>query len=248
MTTIIETHCPWHLGDNIINFIFFYKIKEFIEANNIIIHYYCLNEYHNNLLDFNCSENIKILNHEHKGHLLWQGGIKHGGYTPQCSYIEDTLCGMFNIFLNKYLIPIQVDSFEYKDDDLFNRYVCLDDKYKNINVLIINSNPRSGQYHYNKPQWDNFISKLNNKYIVGTTEKVNDNIISLHDVSVKNIAAIALNVKIIIGINTGPFVPLFNTDILNHVDVIYVFGSKDYPLKTRKMQPKNDIEELTFLL
>ena len=155
---------------------------------------------------------------------------------------------MFNIFLDKYKIPISVFSFEYKDDDLFQRYNNLHDIHKNINILVINSSPQSGQYNYNKPQWDNFITKLNNKYIVATTEKVNDSIISLHEMSVKNIASIALNVKIIIAINTGPFIPLFNTDILNHVDVIYVFGSNDYPVKTRKMQPKNDIEELSFLL
>ena len=243
MATIIEARNVYHLGDSIINFIFFYKIKDFIEANNIIIHYYCGNKYHKNLLDFKCSENIKIFDYENKGHVLWQGGD-----TPKCSYIEDTLCGMFNLFLQKYQIPISVDSFEYKDDDLFKRYDDLDDIHKHIDILIINSYPYSGQYNYNKSQWDNFISKLNNKYIVATSEKVNDSIISLHEISVKNIAAIALKVKIVIAINTGPFIPLFNTDILNHVDVIYVFGSEDYPLKTRKMQPKNDIEELSFLL
>ena len=245
---IIEINCQWHLGDNIINFIFFYNIKELIEKNNVIIHYYCHNQYHKNLLDFKCSENIKILDYVKKVYMLWQGGIQHGHTTPQCPYIEDTLCGMFNIFLQNYRVPIRVNTFEYKDDDLFKRYDNLNDIYKNINILIINSSPRSGQYNYNKLQWDNFIIKLNNKHIVATSEKVNDDIISLHDMSVKNIAAIALNVKTIIAINTGPFIPLFNTDILNHVDNIYVFGSNDYPVKTRKMQPKNDIEELSFLL
>jgi len=242
MPTVIETQCAHHLGDNIINFIFFYKIKEFIETNNILIHYYCLNQYHKNLLDFKCSENIKIFDFENKGHVLWQGGT-----TPHHPIIENKLCGMFNIFLNKYRIPITINSFEYKDDDLFKRYDNLNDIHKNIDILIINSTPLSCQYNYNKPQWNEFISKLSSKYIVATTEKVN-NIISLHDVSVKNIAAIALNVKIIIAINTGPFVPLFNTDILNRVDVIYVFGSNDYSMITRKIQPKNNIEELSFLL
>lgn len=241
MSTIIETYCQWHLGDNIINFIFFYKIKDYIEANNIIIHYYCHNQYHKNVLDFKCSENIKIFDYKNKGHMLWQGTINDH------SCIENTLCEMFNIFLNTYKIPISVNSFEYKDDDLICRYENLNDIHKNINILVINSTPRSNQYNYNKPQWDNFLIELNKKYIVATSEKVNDNIISLYEMSVKNIAAIALNVKIIIAINTGPFIPLFNTDILNNVDVIYVFGGQ-YIKKTIKMQPKNNIEELSFLL
>ena len=98
MTTIIETNCQWHLGDNIINFIFFYKIKEFIEANNIIIYYYCLNEYHKNLLDFKCSENIKIFDYENKGHVLWQGTINDR------SCIENALCLMFYYKNIKYLL------------------------------------------------------------------------------------------------------------------------------------------------
>ena len=46
MSRIISTVSHAHLGDNIINFIFFYKIKDYIESNNILIHYYCLKQYH----------------------------------------------------------------------------------------------------------------------------------------------------------------------------------------------------------
>jgi hypothetical protein len=242
MEKVIEIQNGHHLGDNIINFIFFYNIKDFIETNNIIIKYYCLQQYHKNLLDFKCSENIQLFEYENKGYVLWQGGI-----TPDQPYIEDKLCGMFNIFLNNYKIPISVNSFEYRDDDLFNRYENFDDKYKNINMLIINSTPRSEQYNYNKTSWNNFIIELNKKYIVATSEHVNNDIISLDNVSVKNIAAISLKVQIIIAINTGPFIPLFNTDILDNVEVIYVFGG-GHRFKTRKIHELNYIEELSFLL
>jgi hypothetical protein len=242
MTTIIETQCAHHLGDNIINFIFFYNIKDYIESNGIIIYYYCWKEYHKNLLDFKCSGNIRIFEYEDRGYILHQGGT-----TPHQHYIEDKLCGMFNIFLNNFKIPISVNSFEYKDDDLFKRYENMNNKYKNINILIINSHPRSGQYNYDKLSWDDFIIKLSKTYTVATSEKVNDDILSLHDVSVKNIAAISLNVQTIISINTGPFIPLFNTDILNNIKVIFVFGGGN-TLKTRKMHELYNIEQLSFLL
>jgi hypothetical protein len=241
MSFIICVQNGHHLGDNIINFIFFYKIKNFIEENNIIIHYYCLSQYHKNLLDFNCSENIKIFEYENKGYVLWQGGN-----TPHMNYIEDKLCNMFNIFLNIHKIPISVNLFEYEDIDLFKRFENLDDKYKNINILIINSTPLSCQYNYNKPEWDHFIIRLSQKYLVATSQKVNDNILSLHDMSVKNIASIALKTKIIIAINTGPSIPLYNTDILNNVDIIYLFGGNNF--KTRKICGVSDINNLSFLL
>jgi hypothetical protein len=244
MSRIISVENSHHLGDNIINFIFFYKIKDYIEKNNIIIHYYCLNQYHKNLSEFNCSKNIlilDILNYDRSGHVIWQGGS-----TPHQYFIEDKLCGMFNIFLQKYNLPISVNSFEYQDPDILTRYENLEDKYKKLDMLIINSPPLSGQYIYNKPEWDNFIINLNRKYSLATTQKVNDNILSLDTISVKNIAAMALHVKIIIAINTGPSVPLYNTDILNNVEVIYLFGANGI-WKTRKFKLVNSLNELSFL-
>lgn len=246
MSRIISVENGHHLGDNIINFIFFYKIKDYIESNNILIHYYCLKQYHKNLSEFNCSKNILILdilqNYNGSGCVVWQGGN-----TPNKYFIEDKLCGMFNIFLRKYNIPVSVNSFEYQDPDLFTRYENLESKYKNIDILIINSSPLSCQYNYNKNLWNDFIIRLNQKYLIAVTEKVNDNILSLHDMSVKNIAALALNVKKIIAINTGPSIPLYNTDILNNVEVIYLFGG-GANFKTRKVKLVDKLIELNFLL
>lgn len=246
MSRIITVENGHHLGDNIANFIFFYKIKDYIESNNILIHYYCLKQYHKNLLEFNCSKNILILDileYDRTGYEIYQGGN-----TPHQYFIEDKLCGMFNIFLQKNSIPIQVDAFEYQDPDIISRNVGIEDKYKKINILIINSQPLSGQYPgYNKNEWDNFIIKLSSKYTVATTQYVNDNILSLADMSVKNIASIAMGVNIIIAINTGPSTPLYNTDILDNIDVIFLFGGSAN-FKTRKIRLLNSLNELSYLL
>ena len=242
MSRIIEAQNGHHLGDNIINFIFFYKIKDYIEANNIFIHYYCLNQYHKNLNDFNCSHNIKILDFENRGHVIWQAGVGN-----HLRYIEDKLCEMFNIFLNANCIPISVTAFEYEDSDLFKRFEELDEKYKKVDILIINSKPLSSQYNYNKIEWDSFITRLSQNYTLATTEKVNDNIVSLENVSVKNIAAIALNVKKIIAINTGPSIPLYNKNILDNIEDLYLFGGWN-SFKTRKVKCLSSLKELNFLL
>ena len=243
MSRILVLQNGHHLGDNIINFIFFNKINDYIEENNIIIHYHCLEKYHNNLTEFNCSKNIIIKDLENKGYVLWQGTV-----LKPYNYIEHKLCGMFNIFLKSASIPLLVNSFEYQDSELFTRYEKLDDKYKNIDILVINSTPLSRQYDaYNKDIWDDFIIRLSQKFSVAATQKVNDNILSLHDMSLKNIAAVALKVKKIIAINTGPSIPLYNTDILNSVEVIYLFGGCGQH-KTRKIQQLDKLNQLSFLL
>ncbi len=96
MTTVINSYCEFHLGDNIINFIFFYKIKDYIESNDIIINYHCNKSYHSNLMDFKCSDNIIILPIDKIGYHLWQGTELPFGDN----YIENVLCTMFNKFLS----------------------------------------------------------------------------------------------------------------------------------------------------
>ena len=60
-----------------------------------------------------------------------------------------------------------------------------------------------------------------------------------------SITHIAIN-EIIIAINTGPSIPLYNTDILNNVDIIYLFGGCAN-FKTRKIRLVNHLNELSFL-
>jgi hypothetical protein len=223
---IIEVNSHAHLGDNIINFIFFHKIKNYIEDNNIHIHYYCYNMYVENVLDFNCSDNIKIFGRDHeyelKGYNLWQGTIPEK--ERFALIVEDMLCKMFNIFLNYFNIPITVNEFLYQDNDILLRHDKLPEQLQNIDIIIVNSSPRSGQYNYNKSEWDEFIIRISKKYRIATTQYVNDDILSFHNYRLKDIAASATSAKIIIGINTGPLIPMFNEDVLKSVQNIYMFG------------------------
>ena len=273
--SIINVCNLFHTGDNIINFIFFYKIKKYIEENNIIINYYTHDKHHKNLLDFKCSNNINICNITLVEFIngnniyniirtvtinniqtviyhLWQATTN---IPKEQASQEDLLCSMFNLFLQHYNIPITVNAFEYQDDDLFYRYSLLEEKYKNLDILIVNSTPLSNQYRYDKCEWDDFIIRLSKKYKVAITEKINntnENIFCLTHFSLKQIAVVALGVQKIIAINTGPSIPLYNTDILNKVDLIYLFGGKGCiptgPVKTRKIKEVLNLNELEFLI
>jgi len=131
----------------------------------------------------------------------------------------------FNIKLKELNIPVTITKFCYEDEDLFYRYEKLHDKYKEIDILIINSEPLSGQYVYNIDNWNKGINILNEKYKIVTTKKVNENILCTRDdnLKIKDIGAISTKVKVVIAINTGPIVALYNKFTLMNVKKFYIF-------------------------
>lgn len=226
---LLEIECAHHMGDNFINFMLFTQIKNFIENNNILINYYCWEEYHSNLNDFNPSSNITLckltIPYSKKYYELWQGG-RTASLAPLKlkEKVEDLLVFMYNLFFKDFNFDIQIDNWIYENANIKIWYENLPDIFKDIQILIINSPPRSGQYNYNKQIWDSEIIELSKKYKVATTAFVSENIISLDKYRLKDITAVSTNVDYIIGINTGPLLPLFNTYTLEKVKKIYIFG------------------------
>lgn len=227
--TLLEIECAHHMGDNFINFMLFTQIKNFIEENKIIINYYCWEQYHKNLHDFNPSKNINIYHltipYRKKYYELWQGG-RTSTLIPKklTENVEDQMIFMYKLFVSDFNFNIVIDKWYYENLNILKWYDELPDNYKDIEILIVNSSPKSGQYNYNKNEWDMEIIELNKKYKVATTQFVSDNIISLDNLRLKDITAISIKVNYIIGINTGPLLPLFNTYTLEHVKKIYIFG------------------------
>lgn len=240
----IHARSDYGLGDSIINFIFFSKIKGYIESRNIQIYYYCKERHHKNLMEFNCSQNIHIRPYrKNASYDLWQGweNLNSG------KYIEDILCDMFNRFLTTYHIPIRVTEFEYNDNELLLPVIPA--KAFAVDVLIINSTPTSGQFIYDKAEFNEFICKLSQKRGVAVTEFVNDSVLSLDTHSVREIASLAKTAKIVIAINTGPSIGLYNTKILNAVENVYILDTtQHYKFKTRKFTKVMRIADLEFLL
>ena len=97
-------------------------------------------------------------------------------------------------------IPVIIEKFIYKDTELIKRAVNInlhsDNYYKNIDFLINNAIPMSGQFDYNLIEFNNYIVKLSKKYNIVTTQKV-ENIKCTRDykLSAKDIASISLNIK-----------------------------------------------------
>lgn len=244
-------HNEHHLGDNIFNMILFYNIKDYIENNNILINYYCQSIYFNQVIEFIPSKNINLFSIDEKPKKSLQLWINNkyfiynhdNGDNKKISF-NSFYKIFFNIVLSKLKIPIKLKKFTYKDEDLLIRYEMLNEKYKNIDILILNSQPLSDQYNYNKTEWDNYIILLNTKYKIVTTTKVNNNILCTMDdnLTIKNIAAISTNVKVVIAINSGVVPGLLNYYTLTNIKQFYTFDDRcfySYPNFIRKRNIRN---------
>jgi glycosyl transferase family 25 len=249
----IKLNSIHHLGDNIFNFILFYNIKNYIEQNDIFIDYHCKKEYHDQIKEFNCSENIKILDYENIGLDFWIGNKdnKINYFNTEDKY-DTFYVKYFNQFLEKENIPIVLEKLEYTDPELLQRYENInkkfDNKYAELDFLIVNSTPLSTQYDKNVEDWNRLIYKLNDKYKIATSEKVEDVNCTMDDkLTVKDIAAISTRAKRIIAVNSGVVPGLFNIYTLNNVEVIYSFSKYD-KYEHSKFVNKEDINELYSLL
>lgn len=259
----INLHNQCNLGDHVFNFILFYNIKDYIEKNNILINFYCKEKYYSQVLEFNFSDNINIINsNDRNGIDTWIGNrfFKINYYTQvQDENLKKNNKTLYDVFyllffnevLNKLNIPIIIDKFEYEDPNLLIRNENINEKFSNkyldIDILILNSTAMSGQYKKDDNEWNNLIYKLNNKYKIFTTEKVEGINCTIDDnLTIKDIAAISINTKKIIAVNSGVVPGLFNKYTLNNVEVIYIFDNL-HCYQNEKFKDVCNINELNFL-
>ncbi len=230
---IFNIYNKYHLGDHIFNMIFFNKILGYLKLNNLKVHYFCLEQYHNQVNEFIFDKNYIILKKLDLNNLIgleaWinnENLIKKYDLQNKIGF-DRYYMYFFNLLCKKMNIPYYIHDLKYTDDDLIIRYKNIHQKFnqlKNLDILIINSEPLSGQYNYNKNDWNKFIIHLSSKYNIITTLKLNDLPCTMDfNFSCKDIAALSTTVKYIIAINTGPFVGCYNEYTLEHVKKIYIF-------------------------
>ena len=159
---IYYIHNDKGLGDNVFNMIFFNIIKFYILSNNIKIYYYTKDSYIGQLNEFiTIPENIFILSFSIKPNNsleLWINTPFYGYTHIDAVNSSNTkkICyniyykNFFNIVLSKLKLNFSINKFFYIDNDLIERYDKIPSIYKNFDILILNSEPLSGQYKYDK--------------------------------------------------------------------------------------------------
>ena len=254
---VYHIHNIYGLGDSVFNFILFYQIKNYIEDNNIKIFYYTKKEYLHQLKEFICSPNIFLSFLEMKPPNSIELWINNGFFEYRHDRQNMPVC--FNLYYNKFFnnvikklnFNLTLDKIlYYYDNDLLIRYDNLPDKYKNFDIMILNSTPFSQQYEYKKDIWDNYIMKLNNHFKILTTTKVDGVLCTFDDnLSIKDIASLSTKAKVIIAINSGVMPGLLNYYTLTTVKHFYIFDNNcyySYPnFENKKYITDITIEELT---
>ena len=245
---IIHFHGNHNLGDIMFNFIIFYNIKDYLESIDCTIYFYMRNELIEQMNDFKPVKNMMIFDISKKPNdsiELWDcndyifepGRVKNkysklfSGMSQNNYYVY-----YFNEKLQKLNIPVKINHFCYEDNDLIERYNNLDNKYKNIDILIINSLPLSGQYYYDENKWSFAIQELNNIFKIVTTKKVN-NVLCTRDNN--------LRLKDIAAINTGPLTALLNKITLQNVKKFYIFDNRTY-LNYPNFESKKKLKDISL--
>lgn len=233
---IYHLHNDCGLGDSIFNFILFYAIKDYIEKNDIKIFYYTKKRYLPQLKEFLCSKNIFLTSIEYKPNISIELWINNSlfEYRHDRQKFPMNFNKYYIFFFNKVLIKLQlncnISKLFYKDEDLLVRYNNISDIYKEFDILILNSQPFSDQYNYNKNEWDKYIIYLSSYFKILTTSKVNDNILCTYDdnLTIKDIASLSTKAKVVIAINSGVFPGLLNYYTLLNVKHFYIFDNRCY--------------------
>jgi len=257
--TILHFHGVHNLGDIMFNFIVFYNIRNYLKSIDATIYFYMRSEHINQMKDFKPIDNMILLDISQKpkesielwdcnDYILEPNGRKNKksvrfSRLPQNVYYIK----YFNIRLKQLSIPGFLSSFCYEDEDILTRYDVLNDKYKNIDILFINSDAMSGQYSYNKQNWTHAINILNKKFKIITTKKIDDHILCTRDdnLFIKDIAAISTHVKVVIAINTGVFTPLLNIYTLTNVKKFYIFDNRTY-YNYPKFENKKNLRDIDW--
>jgi len=221
----------FHYGDNILNLKFFYVNKDLLKERGIQIHYYYDNNYTKNIKELERYIDSAVV-HLHplsekpaSAIELWMGkdidGLKYNeDFVKYYTAFYKQLLGYLR------LQDLNIDTSLYQPEEYLKEiYAKLDSKYHDLDVLIINAKPNSGQ-PYDKAKMDDLCIKLSKKYRIATTTPVNSDILCTFNDGLKlqDIGAISTHAKNIVSMFSGPITPCFNSETRNTVKKWFVIS------------------------
>ena len=232
MPSEFQFYNKYHYGDSIFNLRFFYNIVSFLKANEITILYFYNPDYikcPKELENYTSAPTVRLLPMGHPNMKdpihLWMGDPIDG-----CSNVSDFIKYFRLLYCNVSTLvglqlPPEYTSFFQPESYLTTLYDRMDEKYKKLNILVVNSAPQSSQFPYIKKKFDKICKKLvapNRK--IATTTYVEDTIpCTFKDsLSIQEIGAISTKANIIIGVLSGPMTACFNSETINHVEKIFL--------------------------
>jgi len=161
---------------------------------------------------------------------LWMGNkIDSIDYTEVDRYFSE----FYKKIAETFGIEGMNTSLYQKEDYLNDIYNTMDDKFKDLDILMINATPQSGQLKFDKEKFDEAAKKLSAKFKIATTSPADDSIpcTFTHGLMLQDIGAISTHAKYIVCVNSGPMVPCFNELTKNNVKRVIMFDKYNMRFK-----------------
>lgn len=230
----ITFYNKYHYGDHIFNLKFLYKISSKLKEMGIHVRYLYDPNYIKNPDELRryvdpAVVTLDTINRLTPGAIeLWMGNPINNlvitRNTEKNSIGLDVYFDMFykNIVSHLGIDPASINTSLYQDEPyLQDIYAKLDPKFKDLYILIINAEPKSGQVVFHKKHFEEMCKRLAMKYRVAITSPIHgvDTIpCTMQDgLMLQDIGAISTHAKYIIAIHSGPLVPCFNAATKAHV-------------------------------
>jgi len=248
--SIYNLYNKYHYGDNLLNLKFLYNISNTLKENKIFIRYYYEQDYIKKPEELGRYVNKESVEIMPMGVMpptateITMDGVKETpGYKTGIHNIPDNISifdfdKFYVAFYDRILKIIGLShlnidrSLFQKEDYLGDLYNKLDSKFKDIDILIINAAPQSGQFRYDKEKFDAMCVNLSKKYNIVTTQPVIDSIkCTMRDgLFLQDIGAISTHAKYIISVHSGPIVPCYNLMAKNYVKRWIVCVNQEYKM------------------
>jgi hypothetical protein len=241
----------FHYGDNILNLKFLYNISPILKEAGITIKYYYNPGYITNVDELERYVNpetmtLKPISEKPSDTVqLWMANdIGNVG--------RDRFDEYYNVFYKNILTILGLEdkgintSIFQKEDYLQDIYNKLDSKFHNLDIIIINAEPKSSQLDYDKSKFDAMCVRLSGTYNIATTSPVNDSIkCTFKDgLKMQDIGAISTHAKYIIAVNSGPFTTCLNEATKNNVKKWIIFDKSTYSYKEIEPVYLKDLSEI----
>jgi hypothetical protein len=246
-------HNRFHYGDHIFNLKFLFNISNVLKERGIKITYLYDPAYIKNVGELERYVNKDVVTLDTiPAHLNPVGSLPPEAIELWLSHpIDGVDYRKVDVFFDLYyknivkILGIQdagVNTSLYqKEDYLQDLYNKFDNKFKDLDILVINADPQSGQlYGYDKRQFDTMCKRLHKGgYKMATTTEVDASIPCTYrdGLALQDIGAVSTHAKCIIAINSGPVVPCYNEATQKSVKkwILFVDGEtytfKDIPVK-----------------
>jgi hypothetical protein len=229
---VISFYNEHHYGDNILNLKFLYNISSSLA--NRKIHYYYQDKYNKQKeLDRYVNKDIvqllPLASKPADAIHLWMGNNIGNVISTDFERYYELL---YKNILSSLSINAPIDTSLYQSEPyLEDIYKGLNPKFHDLDVLIINSHPQSGQLKtYDKVPIDAMCIRLQGKYKIATTTPVNDAIpCTMRDgLFLQDIGAISTHAKYIIAVFSGPITACFNSSTKKNVKRWFIMTSDPY--------------------